>query len=143
MSSKPWNRRAQIALIAGDVIAYAVITLIGFASHRELAGPALARMLATFVPFTAAWLLVAPWLGVYRQDIARTPRDLWRPALAASLSAPLGAYLRGTWLVAPILPLFVTVMAGVSALVILVWRAAFALVSRGSAATPSLPRHEP
>lgn len=111
-------------LILGDVAALIVVTLLGFYRHSELEPQSAARMLATFVPFTLAWLLVAPWLGLY--DLSRTDdvRRAWLPALAAVIAAPLGAVLRGVWLGAPVLPVFVGVMAGVMAVSLTAWRAA-------------------
>jgi len=116
------QRRQRIVLLVGDLLAYAIITLIGFASHDEFTGSAIPRMLATYVPFLASWLLVAPWLGLYSLAAGQGSSVLWRAPLAAFLAGPLGAWLRGLALGAPILPVFVIVMVGVSGVVLTIWR---------------------
>jgi hypothetical protein len=50
------------------------------------------------------------------------PSQLWRPALTAIFAAPLAAVLRGFILNAPVIPIFAAVLAGTSALGMLVWR---------------------
>jgi hypothetical protein len=114
----------KLILIAGDILTLAMVTLFGFASHGEL-GSAGARMLTTFIPLVVAWLLVAPHLGVF--DIRNTQKasQLWRPFWAMVLAGPLAAWLRGVMLNAAILPIFVVVLGGVSALAILAWRVIF------------------
>lgn len=47
------GRGRKIALVAGDVVAIAVITLVGFASHGELKISFAGRMFTTFVPLLA------------------------------------------------------------------------------------------
>ena len=108
-------------LFAGDVLVLALVTAYGFASHGEL-GSAGGRMLTTFVPLAAAWLLVAPHLGVYQQENTADVRQLWRPFWAMVLAGPFAAWLRGAWLNSPILPLFVVILGGVSALSLTFWR---------------------
>jgi hypothetical protein len=126
--TKPQTRRWM--LILGDVAALILVTLLGFYRHSELDPQSAARMLATFVPFTFAWLLIAPWLGLYDPAHSADVRRAWVPALAAVFVAPLGAVLRGVWLSASVLPVFVGVMAGVMAVVLTAWRAVFLLVAR-------------
>ncbi len=116
-------------LLAGDVLTLALTTVVGFASHGT-AGSAGARMLTTFVPLVAAWFLVAPHLQVFDLQRAVDPRQLWRPFWAMVLAGPFAAWLRGAWLKAPILPLFVVILGGVSAYAILAWRALFWLLFR-------------
>ena len=120
-----------LVLLAGDVITLALVTLVGFARHNEL-GTAGARILSTFVPLMIAWLLVAPHLGAF--DLQRTTdlRQLWRPFWAMVLAAPFAAWMRGAWLNAPILPIFVVVLGGVSALAVSIWRLIYwGVFSRG------------
>lgn len=114
-------------LVGGDILVIALVTLVGFATHGEL-GTAGARMLTTFLPLAAAWFLVAPFLGAYDLERMRQPSQLWRPIWSVILATPLATWMRGAWLNAPILPLFVLILAGVSALGILVWRAIYTLV---------------
>jgi hypothetical protein len=113
--------------LAGDVITLALVTLVGFASHNEL-GSAGARMLTTFIPLVSAWLLVAPHLGAFDQGIVTEMRQLWRPFWAMVLAAPLAGWMRGAWLNAPILPIFVVILGGISALALFVWRLMYCCV---------------
>lgn len=121
------TRRAQAGwLIAGDVLAILVVTMIGFLTHYgDTEGW---RWLTTFLPVLFAWLMIAPWLGVYRTDLACQLREVWRPMLAALLSAPLAATLRGAWLNAAVLPLFVGVLGLTNALGFLIWRGTWAIL---------------
>lgn len=118
-------RSANISwLIIGDAITLSLVTAIGFASHGTL-GTAGMRMLTTYVPLLAAWFLIAPYLGVYDLERAGDFRQLWRPFWAMVLAAPFAAWMRGAWLGTAILPLFVVVLGGFSALAILGWRLVF------------------
>ena len=114
-------------LIIGDILTLAIVTVIGFASHGT-AGTAGSRMLTTFIPLLAAWFLIAPHLNVYDRDIALDGRQLWRPFWAMVLAGPMAAWLRGVLLNSPILPVFVIILGGVSALAILTWRGLYWLV---------------
>lgn len=122
----PSHRTQMIVLIGGDLVTLALVTALGFATHGTL-DTAGFRMLTTFVPVLIAWAVVAPFLGAYDMSRVTEARQLWRPFWAMVLAAPLAAWLRGVWLNAPILPVFVFVLGGVSALGILAWRAAYAL----------------
>ena len=86
-------------------------------------------MLTTFVPLVIAWLLIAPHLRVFQDAVTSDWKELWRPFWAMVLAAPLAAWLRGGWLDAPILPIFVVVLGGISALSILAWRLVYALLA--------------
>ena len=121
------NKR-QLILICGDVVVFCLVTLFGFSRHQSL-GTAGARMLTTFIPLIVGWGLIAPFLGVY--DLARVAdwRQLWRPFWAMVLAGPMVGWLRGVWLGQVILPIFVVVLGGISALAILAWRAIFWLVT--------------
>ncbi|MDQ2693746.1 MAG: DUF3054 family protein [Chloroflexota bacterium] len=112
-------------LIIGDLLAMAILTLIGFASHREAELAFLPRMAAVFVPLSISWLLLAPALGLYKRETVSAPRQLWRPALAALFAASLAAVLRGFILGSPVIPIFAAVLAGTSALGMIIWRALY------------------
>ena len=114
-------------LIIGDILTLTIVTVFGFASHGT-AGTAGSRMLTTFIPLLAAWLLIAPHLKVYDHDIVLDGRQLWRPFWAMVLAGPMAAWLRGVLLNSPILPVFVVILGGVSALAILTWRGLYWLV---------------
>ena len=118
----------RFVLIAGDIITLAIVTVIGFASHGT-ADTAGSRMLTTFIPLVVAWFLVAPFLQVYDYQISLDGRQLWRPLWAMILASPMAAWLRGLMLSAPILPVFVIILGGVSVVAILIWRGIFWLVA--------------
>ena len=116
-----------LGVLAGDMVTLALVTLAGFARHNEL-GTASFRMLTTFIPLVVAWLLVAPHLAVFDLQRLSDPRQLWRPFWAMVLGAPFAGWLRGVMLNSPVLPIFVVILGGVSALALLAWRSVFWLV---------------
>ncbi len=115
-------------LIIGDALAILVVTLIGFFSHYgEIRGW---RWLSTYIPALVSWFVVAPWLGVYDSRRYCQPGQVWRPALAGLLSAPLAATLRGFWLNSAILPTFVAVLGLTNALGFGIWRFLWTVITR-------------
>ena len=121
------SNRERSALFIGDILTLVIVTIIGFASHGTV-DTAGTRMLTTFLPLAAAWFLIAPHLKVYESQIVLDWRQLWRPFWSMVLAAPMAAWMRGMILNAPILPLFVIILGGVSAVGILAWRGLFLLV---------------
>ncbi|HSL29186.1 MAG TPA: DUF3054 family protein [Anaerolineales bacterium] len=109
-------------LVLGDTLAIALLTLIGFATHGETDLSFLPRMAALFFPLSIAWFLLAPPLGLFRRETFSDPRQVWRAGLAAVFAAPLAAVLRGFILNAPVIPIFAAVLAGTSALGLMIWR---------------------
>ena len=122
MVTKKWPLVWIFSVVLGDLAVYLVVTLIGFASHETFQMESLPRMLATFFPFSAAWLGLAPWLGLYRLEVCQRRSSLVLAIIAAMFSAPAGALLRALWLGSPVLPVFALVMAAVSALCMFIWR---------------------
>jgi hypothetical protein len=119
--------RVRIILITGDIITLGLVTIFGFASHGT-AGTAGVRMLSTFVPLIISWFLVAPFLKVYDPESAASWREIWRPFWSMVISGPMAAWLRGMILGTPILPLFVIILGGVSAIGILLWRCLYIII---------------
>lgn len=119
-------------LYAGDALAIAALTLIGFATHGESSMSFLPRMGALFAPLILSWFLLAPWIGLFQRETIANPRELWRPALAMVFAVPLAAVLRGFILNAPILPIFVAVLAGTYALGMVIWRGVYFVWNRGA-----------
>ena len=126
MTKKDW------ILYAGDALAIAALTLIGFATHGESNMSFLPRMAALYCPLSISWFLLAPWFGLFQAETIANPRKLWRPALAMLFAVPLAAVLRGFILNAPILPIFVAVLAGTYALGMVLWRGLYFLWNRGT-----------
>jgi hypothetical protein len=125
------NKRALYFLILGDVLILALVTVFGFARHGEISSAG-TRMLTTYLPLVVSWFLLAPFLGVYDLNRAAEFRQLWRPFYAMVLVSPFAAFLRALMLGnAPILPVFVVVLGGISSLAILAWRLLFVLLIRG------------
>jgi hypothetical protein len=116
-------------LIPGDILAIALITLIGFATHGETDLSFLPRMAAVFFPLVISWFILAPSLRLFQQEVVFDPKQLWRPALAMTFSASLAAVLRGLILNAPIIPIFSLVLSATSAFGMLVWRGLYLLLS--------------
>ena len=121
------NKSRFAILLIGDILTIALVTVVGFATHQEL-GTAGWRMLTTFIPVLIAWGLVAPFLGAYDLQRIAQLRQLWRPFWAAILAAPMAGWIRGVWLGQVILPVFVFVLGGITALAILVWRALYWII---------------
>jgi hypothetical protein len=119
--------RERLILISGDIVVLGVVTVIGFASHGT-AGTAGSRMLTTFFPIVAAWFMVAPFLKVYDHQIVRDWKNLWRPFWSMIVAAPLAALMRGLILSAPIIPVFLIVLGGISTIGITLWRAILFLI---------------
>ena len=115
--------KPPFALIAGDALVLLLVTWAGFGTHGEsIFTP---RWLATFLPLCVGWGLAAPWLGLYRPDMAVRAAQVWRVLVAMLLAGPLATWLRGLILNAPILPVFVIVLTGVAGLGMLLWRLLF------------------
>jgi hypothetical protein len=117
-------------LVLGDILAVAVITVIGFATHGETDLPFLPRMGTTFFPLVVSWFLIAPWLGLFGEQIVLNHRQLWRPALAMILAAPIAAILRAAMLNTVALPLFTLILGSTSALGIFIWRGIYSWLAK-------------
>jgi len=109
-------------------VTLAIVTLVGLARHGVLESAPGSRFLATFLPWTVAWLLAGIPLGVFAPQTAAQPCHLWRPFWAMVLASPLGALLRAVWLNGVVQPVFVAVFGGIAALGILAWRALYWLL---------------
>lgn len=116
-------KKTGTLLITGDLLAIAVITGVGFATHKETNLALLPRMMTTFFPLCAGWLLAAPFLGLFNLEITRQPRQLWRPMVAMILAGPLAALLRAILLNTVVIPIFGVVLSGSAGLGMLAWRA--------------------
>jgi hypothetical protein len=122
-----FRSKLPFVLMAGDALALLTLSIIGFASHNQTIDW---QVLTTFLPFVISWTAIAPWLGVYQEDIASDIRQVWRPGLAALLAAPMTAWLRALWLDRAIPPIFVTALGFTAVLGFLIWRLAWTLISK-------------
>ena len=119
-------------LVLGDIITFAILAVIGFATHGETGASFLPRMAVIFFPITFAWFVLAPWLGLLDESVINSPKQLLRIPLAFLFAAPLAVILRGALLNAPVLPLFTLIFGGSNALGMLLWRGIYLLVAKRS-----------
>lgn len=122
------NKRS--ILILGDILAFIVLTVIGFATHGETDASFLPRMAAVFFPAVFAWFVLAPWFGLLDETVINIPRNLLRIPLAFLFVAPLAVILRGAWLNAPVLPLFALIFGSSNALGMIIWRWLYILIEK-------------
>ena len=113
----------QKTALTGDIAVLIALTLAGFATHLTL--DAFGRTVVTMVGSLLAWAAVAPFLGVYREEVLADPRALWRVGWAAVLAAPLATFLRAVALDRDIPWVFVLVTMGTSVVGLLAWRIAY------------------
>jgi hypothetical protein len=109
-------------LMAGDILAIAVLALIGFASHEELAASFIPRMGATFFPVAVSWFVIAPWFGLFQEEYKSRVRLHWRVALAALYASTMAAALRGLILGTDIPPIFILALGMTAVTGMVIWR---------------------
>lgn len=121
----PLPARARIpVLVAGDVLAFLLFSVLGRQQHHEATRPLDALIIAA--PFIAGWLAVAPWLGAFR--LAAPPSFLRRTALAWLCAWPVCLLLRAAVQRRAIPPGFDLVALLANALFLLVWRGVLAMI---------------
>jgi hypothetical protein len=116
-------------LVVGDLVALLVFSAIGRSSHGEAAGiAAIPEIIMTAAPFILGWLLVAPWLGAYREPNLTTPVLMLRTTLLAWLATlPVALILRSA-LIGRLSPISFAVVTFVAvALLLGGWRLVYAL----------------
>ena len=116
--------------ILGDILAIAIVTFIGFATHGEAGVSFLPRMAAIYFPLSIAWFALAAGLRLFQSEIISDPKQLWRPLLASLFAAPLAAVLRGFLLNAPVIPIFAVVLGVTTAVGMVIWRSVYFLFRR-------------
>lgn len=110
----------QKAVIVGDVVVLVMLTVVGFATHLTL--DAFGRMIITAVAALLAWVAVAPFVGVYTEEVISDPRSVWRVGWAWLLAAPLATFLRGAALDRDIPWVFVLVTIVTNGFALVAWR---------------------
>jgi hypothetical protein len=120
----------KTTLILGDILAIAILTVIGFATHGEVGLSFLTRMGITFFPMLISWFLAATWVDLFDERVISNPQLFWRIVLAMLFAAPLAVVIRAALLHSAAQPLFVLILGSVNALGMLVWRGIFFLVAR-------------
>ena len=127
---KTSNVRRISTLVVGDALAFLVFAAIGRSSHGEAAGlAAIPQIVLTAVPFAAAWFIVAPFAGAYRQELTAQPRKMAiRTVLAWILSWPVAMALRGIFVDHAVPPIsFALITLIFNTFILLIWRWPFAL----------------
>ncbi len=109
-------------LILGDLLTLMILTIIGFATHKETGAEFLPRMFANFIPLSITWFAAAWSLGLFTTSNLSNSKQLWRPIAAAVFAAPLAAVFRGILLNSPVVPIFALVLSATTALGLLIWR---------------------
>jgi len=117
-------------LILGDILALAIVTIIGFVTHGEGSLEYLPRMSAAFFPLIIAWMILAPWFELFNPEVASNLKLIWRVPLAVIFTAPLALIFRGFILNGPIIPIFAVVFTITSAFGLIVWRLIYFLFSK-------------
>jgi hypothetical protein len=117
-------------LILGDILALALVTIIGFVTHGETDLSFLPRMGMTFFPLLVAWFLVSPWLDLFDGQVTLNRRMIWRPALAMILAAPMAVVLRAAMLNSAAHPVFKLILGASGAVGMLFWRGLYAFLRR-------------
>jgi hypothetical protein len=120
-------------LVVGDLIAIALVTVIGFATHGETGISFLPRMAASFFPVLVSWFLLAPWFGLLDEPITSNSKLLWRIPLVMLFAAPLAVILRAVILGSAALPLFTLILGTTSAFGMLIWRALYLFLQKKTA----------
>ena len=121
------DTRRVATLVAGDLVAFNVVTAIGLLSHGELTGlDTLGQVVLVAAPFAIGWFLIAPFAGAFRADIAGQPRRILpRTALAWLIALPIGLLLWSLIRQKQIQPAFAVVTFITNLVVLLGWRGVF------------------
>ncbi|WP_298406139.1 DUF3054 domain-containing protein [uncultured Chloroflexus sp.] len=116
-----WSR--LVILLGGDTLVFVIFALLGRSSHGLVdENPLLAAGRVAW-PFFIGWLIVAPWMGVFRQQ---PPLRMLGLTLGAWLIAlPVGLGLRW-WQLGRSSPLSFAVVTFLTvAALLLIWRGAY------------------
>lgn len=117
-------------LILGDILALAIVTIVGFVTHGEGGAEYLPRMAVAFFPLAAAWLILAPWFELFDPQVQFNLNVVGRITLAVIFAAPLALVFRGLFLNAPIIPIFAVVFTLTSVFGLILWRTLYFLFTR-------------
>lgn len=116
-------------LILGDIITFAIVTLLGFVSHSQADVSFLLRFFAALIPVIIAWLILSPWVGLLYDEVILEPKNLLCIPLAMLFVIPLAASLRGFILNAPIQPMFVLAFFTTNTIGLVLWRVLYIFIN--------------
>lgn len=117
--------KTQWILLLGDIAAIFLTVAAGFQNH-ETVSIFFQRFAFTFVPWTLAWLLIAPKFDLFSLPFEGMRMQMAKIIYAMLLASPLAVVLRAAWLGSAALPLFALIMGASSALALVIWRLIFA-----------------
>ncbi len=121
MNLSKWQRQVLI----GDLAVVSLMTVVGFASHQQVG--AIGRMVFTAGLAFLGWMWLAPWFGLFHEEICRSPgRVWWRVAWAWTAVGPLVTVVRALILGTTLAPVFTVVFTMTQILAFVIWRAAYA-----------------
>lgn len=130
MSAQQNIQARGIILVVGDALAFVVFALIGLRSHE--AAPSLDVFVRTVLPLLVSWFLIAPRLGVFRQEtVGSLVRLAVRTMGAWLVAGAVGLLIRGMLFDRPLIASFVAVVLVGQALILVGWRVLHAAVTRG------------
>ncbi len=121
----------MLLLIGGDLLALLLFVWIGRSSH-SLSATDIKAALVTAAPFVISWFLVAPWFGLFRNEVSQNWRKLVPRLLLAwvIIGGPLALVLRALFLGRPvpagIIPIFAAITLSITTLFLLIWRLGYA-----------------
>lgn len=115
--------KTKNVLLLGDILALAIVTIVGFVTHGEGSLEYLPRMAAAFIPLAIAWSILAPWFDLFNPPVSFDFKAFGKLVLAVTFAAPLALVFRGILLNAPILPIFAVVFTLTSVFGLIIWRA--------------------
>ena len=110
-------------LLVGDLAAYFLSTVASFAALGLLGTGGWRPPAITFACYFPAWLLLSLPLRLYNSAQAKNRRQLWRPFLGAVFAAPVATWLASLLGQPPFSSEIIAAMAGLTAGLVLVWRA--------------------
>ncbi len=113
--------RDQWGLVIGDILTIFIVVALGFRNHESL-NSFFQRFAFTFLPWTFAWLLIAPKFKLFKLPTEKVNKQFGYIILAMLVASPLAAILRAAWLGSSALPLFVLILGLSSALGLMIWR---------------------
>jgi hypothetical protein len=124
--------KRKYTLILGDVIALTIITLIGFAAHKQATPSFAPRMLTTFIPALIAWFALAPFFGLFDAAITSNWKQLWRVIYVSVIGGAILAILRAAMLGGVALPLFAWIIGISTAVGMTLWRGLWIKLGKNS-----------
>lgn len=126
----PRERKFQIVLVLGDILALLLFVLIGQADHQTVSAEnPLSGLLLAGAPFVVAWLGTAFLLGAYRADVFAPRVMLTRSLTAWLIALPIGIVLRALLLGRAVIPtMFILVAFAFGGLFVIGWRMIFVLL---------------